>query len=448
MPVEKSNAHAAGSWSRAIRSLRRAALAREGGALTDAQLLASYVARRDEAAFEALVRRHGSMVLGVCRRIVGNVHDAEDAFQATFLVLVRKAASIGARDAVGNWLFGVAYRAALKARAAAVRRKAREKQVEQMPERATDPCEVWNDLRPLLDRALDRLPAKYRAAIILCDLEAKTRRDAARELGLAEGTLSSRLAAGRKLLASRLARRGVALSAGVLAVTLARGEAVAAVQSTLVVSTVKAATLAAAGQAAAAGAFSSEVVSLTQGVLKAMWITKLKITAVVLAALGMVGVGLGAGGRFVRADVDPPILAAAAPAPEPEPQKDDPKKETDAKENPGVLSPDRGFQASAAGKTITMIETKRGKIVWKSEMHKDTVTALVFSLDGKLLLSAGKDAKIVVSDVASGKMTLSIDHKGGDIVTLGVSPDGQKVLATEKDGTVHQWEIGTGKKIP
>ncbi|HEY1860575.1 MAG TPA: PQQ-binding-like beta-propeller repeat protein, partial [Gemmataceae bacterium] len=117
-------------------------------------------------------------------------------------------------------------------------------------------------------------------------------------------------------------------------------------------------------------------------------------------------------------------------------------------ENPGVLSPDRGFQASAAGKTITMIETKRGKIVWKSEVHKDTVTALVFSVDGKLLLSAGKDAKIVVSDVASGKMTLSIDHKGGDIVTLGVSPDGQKVLATEKDGTVHQWEIGTGKKIP
>jgi RNA polymerase sigma factor (sigma-70 family) len=436
MPAEKVNQSTTRLWGRAIRSLRRAALAREGGALTDAQLLACYVARHDEAAFEGLVRRHGPMVLGVCRRIAGNVHDAEDAFQATFLVLVRKAASIGAREAVGNWLFGVAYRAALKARATAVRRKAREKQVEQMPDRSTDSHEVWNDLRLLLDRELDGLPAKYRMAILLCDIEGRSRREAARDLGLPEGTLSSRLAAGRKILASRLARRGVVLSAGVLAV--------AAVQSTLVVSTVKAATLAAAGHAAVAGEFSTEVIALTQGVLKAMWITKLKVAAAVLAAVGVVGVGIGAGGRLARAGIEPQALSAGAL----EPQKADPKKEIDTKENPGVLSPDRRFQASAAGNTITMIETKRGKIVWKSEVHKDTVTGLVFSVDGKLLLSAGKDAKVVVSDVVSGRAVLSIDHKGGDIVTLGVSLDGQNVLATEKDGTVHQWEIRTGKKIP
>ena len=180
--------------------------------MTDGQILECFITRRDEAAFEALVRRHGPMVLGVCRRILRNTHDAEDAFQATFLVLARKAPSIGQRELVGNWLYGAAYRAALEAKAA--RRRVRERQVSAMPEpEAAAEAQDWVDLRPVLDQELSRLPDKYRVPVALCDLQGRTRRDVARQLGIPAGTLSGRLATARRVLASRLARVGVALSA-------------------------------------------------------------------------------------------------------------------------------------------------------------------------------------------------------------------------------------------
>src|SRR5581483_9321050 len=171
---------------------------REGGAgPTDAELLERFLASRDETAFEALVRRHGPMVLGVCRRILRDSHDAEDAFQATFLVLVRKAASVVPREQLGNWLYGVAYRTALKARTARARRRRHERRAHALP--AAAPAGESLDLRPLLDQHLERLPAAYRAAVVLCDLEGRTKREAARQLGVPEGTLSSRLARGRAL---------------------------------------------------------------------------------------------------------------------------------------------------------------------------------------------------------------------------------------------------------
>src|SRR5271165_4953421 len=138
---------------------------------SDGQLLASFVARRDEAAFAALVCRHGQMVFGVCQRVLHHAQDAEDAFQATFLVLARKAGSVVPRELVGNWLYGVAYRTALKAKAVAARRRVRERQVVEMPEPPAPSGDVWPDLRPLLDRELERLPEKYRVPVVLCDLE-------------------------------------------------------------------------------------------------------------------------------------------------------------------------------------------------------------------------------------------------------------------------------------
>src|SRR6516165_8078426 len=189
--------------------------------LTDGQLLGRYVTTRDAAAFETLVRRHGPMVLGVCRRLLPNLHDAEDAFQATFLVLVRKARTITPRDAVGSWLYGVAYRAAQKVRVAAARRRSKEVPMAQVPEPTTVAEGLWHDMLPLLDHELALLPAKYRLPIVLCDLEGKTRKEAARQLGWPEGTVAGRLAGARKLLAEALARRGVVLSAGALAVELA-----------------------------------------------------------------------------------------------------------------------------------------------------------------------------------------------------------------------------------
>jgi len=450
MPADRTTEPMAHPWGRTIRHLRRAALARECGGLTDGQLLECYLLRRDEAAFEALVRRHGPMVLGVCRRVVGNVHDAEDAFQATFLVLVRKAATIGKRGAVGNWLFGVAYRAALKARAVAVRRKAREKQVEEMPEPWTGPDEAWHDLRPLLDAELARLPDKYRAAILLCDLEGRSRRESARQLGLPEGTLSSRLAVGRKMLASRLARRGLALSGAAVGMVLAQGVARAAVPAPLILSTAKAATLTTAN-AAVAGVFSAKVLSLTEGVLKAMWMTKLKITATLLLAMGVICAGAGMTGRLAFANGPAENLAvaahASAPAPEPEPKKPEEKKEI-PKENPAIPSPDGVYIAAAAANVITLSHAMTGKILWKSTTHKDNVTALAFSADGKVLYSAGKDGPVKAADVASGKELLSFNRKGGIVVNLSVSPDGKILFVTEDDGTLNRWDTETGKSLP
>ena len=209
----------------------------------DAELLARFLDRREEAAFAALVRRHGPMVLGLCRRILRHAQDAEDAFQATFLVLARRAAAVVRREAVGSFLYGVAYRTALRARARATRRNATERQVGEMPHPAVAPPQA-QDWRPLLDRELSRLPKQYRAAVVLCDLECKPRREAARQLGVPEGTLASRLATARRMLAGRLARCGVSLSAGAvaLALTLAAGTA-AAVPPSLVRSTARAATI-------------------------------------------------------------------------------------------------------------------------------------------------------------------------------------------------------------
>jgi len=269
-------------------------LQQTGGGLSDRQLLARFVAARDETAFAALVRRHGPMVLGACRRVLRDYHDAEDAWQATFLVLARKAASLAVGESLGCWLYGVAYRAALEAREFNARRRGREVPMGGVPHPDVAPSEP-QDWRPLLDRELNLLPEKYRAPIVLCDLEGRPRREAARLLGATEGTLSSRLARGRALLAKRLTRCGVALSGGALTVALSEGAASAQVPAAVVWSTAKAAAHVAAGRMMAG---STPAVLLMKGVMKAMLLKKLRLVVgavVVLAALGAVGFGYQAG---------------------------------------------------------------------------------------------------------------------------------------------------------
>jgi RNA polymerase sigma factor (sigma-70 family) len=205
-----------------LRHLRHVALLGTDDAPTDARLLEDYLLRADGDAFAALVRRHGPMVRGVCRRILRDEHDADDAFQATFLVLVHKAASVSPRSAVANWLYGVAYRTAQKARTAAARRRARERQagvIERRDEAAAEGREMWS----LLDRELNRLPEKYRAVVVVCDLEGKTRKEAARQLGWPEGTVAGRLVRARALLARRLRRQGISAPVAALAAIVAGG---------------------------------------------------------------------------------------------------------------------------------------------------------------------------------------------------------------------------------
>ncbi len=275
-----------------LRKVLEHLLPRDGGGLSDGQLLARFLDSREEAAFAALLCRHGPMVLGVCRRLLGHVQDAEDAFQATFLVLARKAASVLKRESVGSFLYGVAYRTALRARARALRRRATERQVQDMPHPEVAPAEA-RDWQPLLDEALNGLPEKYRAAVVLCDLEGRSRREAARALRLPEGTLSSRLATARRMLARRLARSGLSLSGGALAAMVAE-RAAAAVPASLLKATAQAAVLIAAGQAAAV---LTPAALLMNEVLKAMLLTKLKVAVAVM----LVTVALGASGLVYRA---------------------------------------------------------------------------------------------------------------------------------------------------
>jgi RNA polymerase sigma factor (sigma-70 family) len=271
-----------------IEHLRRAILQDDAGP-TDAQLLASFVEHRDDAAFAAIVKRHGRLVWNVCCRLL-DVQDTEDAFQATFLVLCRKAASIRRREVLPSWLYGVAYRTALQARRTAARRRAREKQVVDMPEPAVKQ-DLWNDLQPLLDRELSCLPDGYRVVLLLCDLEGKTRKEAARQLGLPEGTIASRLARARAMLAKRLGRHGVAVSGGALAGLLPQEAASAAVPTSVVSATIKAATVFAAGQAAATGVISVKVAALAEGVVRTMFLAKLKTVICALAVTVLVGLG-------------------------------------------------------------------------------------------------------------------------------------------------------------
>ncbi len=279
-----------------IHQLRAAMLRRDAAGLTDGQLLEDFVSRRDEAALASLVRRHGPMVWGICLRVLGNYADAEDAFQATFLVLLRKAASIVPREMVANWLYGVGRQTALKARATAARRRGLEKQVAEMPETAVDEPGLWLDIQPLLDEELGRLPGRYRSVIVLCDLEGKTRKDAARQLGVPDGTVAGWLARARVMLAKRLARRGMVISGGSLATMLAQNAASAGVSAAVASSTLKAASLVAAGQAATAGLISVKAAALTKGVLKSMLMTKLKIAFGIALAAVVAGAGVSANG--------------------------------------------------------------------------------------------------------------------------------------------------------
>ncbi len=271
-----------------LHHLRQTVLRLDSAELTDGQLLRSFIYGGDEAAFEALVRRHGPMVRGVCRRVLRNREDADDAFQAAFLVLIRKASTLATREVLGDWLHGVAYRTALKARSSAARRRMKERQALRHEAFVDEERSEW---LPLLDEEIGRLPWKYRLPVVLCDLEGRTRKEAAQHLGWPEGTVSGRLSRARALLARRLTRRGVTLSAATLAAGMA-GEASARLPFSVVRSIAKAAMQCAAGPAA--GAIPAHVAALSEGVVKAMLVSKLK-NAVALVMIALV-LTAGAGG--------------------------------------------------------------------------------------------------------------------------------------------------------
>ncbi|HKI34240.1 MAG TPA: sigma-70 family RNA polymerase sigma factor, partial [Gemmataceae bacterium] len=425
----------AGQLSPVLRQLRRAA-ARPDDSATDADLLERFVHRRDEVAFEALVRRHGPLVLGVCRRVLRNEADAEDAFQATFVVLARKAASLRQRGLVGNWLYGVAHNTALKARAMNQKRRAKERQG--AAARAAAPDGAWQELQGVLDDELSRLPEKYRVPIVLCDLEGKAIKEAARLLGVPQGTAASRLARGRAQLAERLVRRGIVLSGGALAALVTRHAAAAGLSRSLVAMTVKA-----VGGASLPGA----VAALADGVVKGMLLRKLQAlaTAAVLAAVVMAGV---AG-------------TAALPAAPPEPARTgDGEREPSGNE--------KSAKSDVLGDALPAGALARlGTVRWR---HGEALSQLGFAAGGKQLVTAGGDGLIRVWDVATGKelrcfgRAMAFGDRPGcretfyagqrsQNVTSGeartgavLALDGGAAALAEIDRSVSIWDVATGRQ--
>jgi RNA polymerase sigma factor (sigma-70 family) len=281
------------------------------GALSDGDLLERFVARRDEAAFEALVKRHGPMVLHVCRGVLADPHDAQDAVQATFLVLSRRAGSIRKRASVASWLFGVAGRIAARARVAAARRRKHESgAAEEAARRESRSGPTWpeseqerheRDLAAALHEELSRLPEKYREPVVLCYLEGRTYQEVADHLRRPIGTVKVRLSRARGLLRGRLTRRGLGLPAGFAAIELGTESASAAVPAFLVRSVVETVTQFGAGRLAT-GAAVQPAVELAVGLLRSMTMTKILRTVSLVLAIGVITLGAGVLVRGMSSD--------------------------------------------------------------------------------------------------------------------------------------------------
>jgi RNA polymerase sigma factor (sigma-70 family) len=253
-----------------------------GGPTTDAALLHRFVEQHDDAAFADLLDRHGGLVWGVCYRVLGHVADAEDAFQASFLVLARKAGVVR-KESLPGWLHGVAMRVASRLRRGETARRQRESQAG-LRESGNEPDEpTWREVRQVLDEELARLPDKYRLPLLLCYLEGKTQDEAAQELGWAVGVFRGRLDRGREQLRQRLLRRGIGLPAALAAALMAGRGVRAAVAADLAAKTVRAVSLCAAGEAAASAPLSAVV----EGVLRAMWLTNIKVAAALVLSFAL-----------------------------------------------------------------------------------------------------------------------------------------------------------------
>ncbi len=260
-----------------------------------AKLLGDFVERRDQQAFTRLVQLYGQMVFGVCRRIVAGHHDAEDAFQATFLILAQEAGHIKNHRALASWLFRVAYQVSLRKRTAIRRRQSQEQTMEERHEPMVVDSSVWSDLESIVDRELNNLAEKYRLPVLLCDLGGSTLKEAAAELGWSPGTLSTRLTKARTLLARRLSQQGIVLSTATLAVLLSQNAASAAVPASLVASTLEATGAVIAGNVTPSGLAASKLFALAQPTVKAIVLSQLKFVGPLLIVLiAVAGIGLQA----------------------------------------------------------------------------------------------------------------------------------------------------------
>lgn len=490
------------------RHLRELVAAQRNEKRTDHDLLGDFIVRNDQGAFAAIVRRHGPMVYSVCRRVLHQEQDAEDAFQATFLVLARKAMSVQRGEALPSWLHGVAYHVSTRARRDAARRREHEAQAKTAVPTSPAWRAAWREVQTLLDEEIQGLPEKLRGPFVRCILEGQRRAEAARQLGLKEGTVWSRLSQARKQLQARLARRGVTLSA-VLAgsqIFLTRSRAPAA----LVEATV---------QTAGAGSSSSRVLSLTETAIKTMFAEKMKTGAALLLVCGMVVAGAGFAAHQILAakPVGPPEqVNPALPSREENQQrvagKAMPRLDTYGDPLPNgslfrlgterlrhggggggtlTFSSDGTSLISAhsdgtvhfwdavTGKEFRVLRTNfvsnvpgptlclRGMVaalpignlisMWDlaagKELHHDIghgtheAPYLAFSADGKLAATGSSDG-VRLWEVRTAKELRRFEGHRAPVVGLAFAPSGKVLAAKGNDGNVLLWDIATGKELP
>lgn len=383
------------------------------GDLTDGQLLERFLARDDgsEAAFAALVDRHGRMVSSVCRQALGASHDAEDAFQATFLILVRRAGSIRRRDSIGSWLYGVARRVSARARDDAARRRIREHRAgREFGETATRTLEPGDDPVAALIEEIARLPEKYRQPVLLCDLGGQTHAQAACQLNWPIGTVSGRLSRARALLRSRLVRRGAVGAAATLA-AFGRPFPVAAA---LVEATAKAAVALAAGMPIASG-FSAGATGLAGAVLGASSVGRLKAMAGLLLAAGV------ASGTVLPGRIES-RTATSRPSPAP--------------------------TATTTTATAPPAEVRRSPAHPPAYLgqHGDEVTATALAPDGKTLASGSRDAVVRLWDVATRRERATLRGHSAPILALTFSDDSASLASADADRNLKVWDVPTGRE--
>ncbi|HZY84573.1 MAG TPA: sigma-70 family RNA polymerase sigma factor [Gemmataceae bacterium] len=369
-----------------------------------------------------MVARHGPLVLGLCRRLLGNRHDAEDLFQATFLVLARRAGAIRKPQALSCWLHGVAYRLALKARAEAKRRRDRERQAPCPPESA-EPDLSWREVSALIDEELQRLPEAQRLPLVLCYLEGLTQDEAAHRLGWPRGTLKRRLESGRERLRARLTRRGVTLGAALFPVALSAGAARSAAPVTLRTAAVQASLLFTSGAAGARDA--TRAALLAKGALQAMLTTKIKIAALLMVLLGCAATAAGLAARQAVA-VARPDDQAGAPAPRP---KADEQVRQDRHGDP-------------------LPEGANARLGTVRLRHPDGISPVVFTPDGKTAVVGDRTGSLVYWDVATGREARRLPQAVPNWpCTLAISADGKLLAAADRVRMLYLFDVATGKQL-
>jgi RNA polymerase sigma factor (sigma-70 family) len=427
------------------------------GGLADAELLRRFVSTRDESAFELLVWRHGVMVLGVCRRVLRHEQDIEDAFQATFLALLRGAGSISKQESVSSWLFKVAHRVALRARTDSTRRAQRERRaaIPEAVEVAAGTETVWRDLQPVLDDELARLPAIYRTCFLLCCVEGRTVEQAAHELGCPRSTVGNRLARARARLRARLTRRGVSLPAALLSAVFCK-EAAAELPVPLVVSILEVAT---------DPVRSARLADLTQGVLSTMSPLRTTLAAALGLAATLLAVGAVLFAQPPRTAPPPiPFVSASTSGP-----TKDSKQRADALGDPlppGALL--RFGTVRFRQRNVTVVtfssdgsiliagdrdggirfwDRSQGTEFRRLSAHRGAVTAIALSSDRTLLASAGQDHVIRLWNAATGKEVGTFTGHEGEVVSVVFTPDDRTLISAGQDRTIRLWEVATRKEL-